>query len=112
MSIHVKTITTVSCDGLEDRPCPRESSAVYPFAQMIALRMARKEGWSVDGLTLCPECDSEPACITEPLVLVPAVIGHHGIRIDQGHDAISGLRSHRRHQATSRSIGSSSASCS
>lgn len=112
MSIHVKTVTTVSCDGPEDRSCPRESFAIYPFAQMIALRMARKEGWSVDELTVCPSCTNVNAGIAAPLVLVPTILGHHTGRLDQGHDSVPELRSHHRVQATSRSMGSSSASCS
>lgn len=110
MSIHVKTITTVSCDGSEDRPCPRESAASYPFPQTVALRMARKEGWTVEGLTVCPPCSDVEA--TMPAVCVPPIVSHRLGRVIQGHDAVHESRSFRRTQAASRSIGSSSASCS
>lgn len=68
------TITTVSCDGSEAGPCIDSASSSYDVIPSIALRLARREGWKIDGTILCRRCDlaqSEPAPAPAALPVMP-----------------------------------------
>lgn len=107
MSIHIMTLTNIHCDGPADRPCPEESFRIFSFPQMIALRMARKEGWQVDELTVCPKCVNLDPASPEPLT--PDDYGRLGWVATRPIPLVPNLR-RSLPQATSLSIGSSSAS--
>ena len=56
MPISIITVTTVSCDGSETDPCKENASVTFDASQSIALRLARKAGWKIDGSVMCMEC--------------------------------------------------------
>lgn len=73
MPISVFTTTTVSCDGSETTPCPESSAASYEQIQSVALRMARRDGWKIEGTVMCVTCTeaaASPAPVTSPLSIV------------------------------------------
>lgn len=56
MTFVVVTVTTITCDGSENVPCPDAASAVHEQPQNVAIRLARKQGWLIGTDVLCPVC--------------------------------------------------------
>ncbi|HEX9229278.1 MAG TPA: hypothetical protein VF885_21970 [Arthrobacter sp.] len=56
MTFVVKTVTTITCDGSVNMPCPDAASAVHEQPQSVAIRVARKQGWLIGTDILCPVC--------------------------------------------------------
>lgn len=109
MSIQIMTITSVQCDGTAEMPCPHESVKVYEYPQMISLRLARKEGWVIEEVVMCPTCGTGESATAE---LKPAPVRHMRTRMIPERAARAEQRPCPGSQAASRSMGSSSASCS
>ncbi|MCC3299442.1 hypothetical protein [Arthrobacter caoxuetaonis] len=70
MSIKTITITKFVCDGDAEAPCQHESSKTFAFPQTASLRLARREGWVIDGNVMCPFCAAGTG--RESLPAVPA----------------------------------------
>lgn len=72
----VITVTTISCDGSETEPCKLKAAVTYEAIQSIALRLARKAGWKIEGSVMCMECDYAQAKansfpVTSTMSIVP-----------------------------------------
>lgn len=68
------TVTTISCDGSATEPCKEKAAVTYEAIQSIALRLARKAGWKIEGSVMCMECDyAEAKANTFPVTSNTAV---------------------------------------
>lgn len=70
MPLVVIAVTTISCDGSEEMPCPDNALSIHESTQSLAIRLARKKGWMIGTDFLCPDCAlvSIPAM---PIALLP-----------------------------------------
>lgn len=73
MSIRFEAVTTISCDGPEGRPCPRENSLRYHAGQATATRRATLLGWKFEEEVLCPPCQQAPAALAPEGLAAPVV---------------------------------------
>lgn len=56
MTLVVIAVTTITCDGSANLPCPDTAAAVHEQPQSVAIRLARKQGWLIGTDILCPVC--------------------------------------------------------
>jgi hypothetical protein len=56
MPLVVISVTTITCDGTAEAPCPDSAAVVHEFPQQVSIRLARKTGWLIGTDFLCPDC--------------------------------------------------------